>query len=99
MEPLMFVMAILGCGESDAPCREVQVVEARYASEADCLAATEAQLMRHGDLAFPNVVAQCRRLGAPVQLLRGSDVMMPEPELQRNRPPRFADSRTPRRPQ
>lgn len=94
MEPLMFVMAILGCGESDAPWREVQVIEARYASEADCLAATGAQLMRQGALPYPNVVAQCRRLGAPVQLLRGSDVMLPEPELQPSRSPRFADSRT-----
>ena len=24
MEPLMFVMAILGCGESDAACQEVR---------------------------------------------------------------------------
>jgi hypothetical protein len=91
MEPLLYVMAILGCGESDAACREVQVVETRYASEAACLAATEAELMRRDDVDFPSVVAQCRRVDAEPQLLRGSDVMMPEPELQRARPPRFAD--------
>jgi len=91
MEPLLYVMAILGCSESDAACREVQVVETRYASEGACLAATEAELIRRDDLAYPSVVAQCRRADAEPQLLRGSDVMMPEPELQRARPPRFAD--------
>jgi len=91
MEPLLYVMAILGCGESEAVCREVQVVETRFASEAECLAATETELMRRDDLLFPSVVAQCRRADAAPQLLRGSDVMMPEPELQRARPPRFAD--------
>jgi hypothetical protein len=93
MEPLLFVMAILGCGESDAVCREVQVVETHYASEAACLAATEAELIRRDDLPYPSVVAQCRRAGAEPQLLRGTDVMQPEPELLRPRPPRFADAR------
>ena len=97
MEPLMFVMAILGCGESDAPCREVQIVETRYANEADCLAETEAQLMRQSALPYPNVVAQCRREGSAAQMLRGSDVMMPEPELQPGHAPRYADARDTRR--
>lgn len=78
MEPLLYVMAILGCGESDASCREVRMVETRYQSEAACLAATEDQLMRADDLVFPNVVAECRRAGAQVRLLRGADVMQPE---------------------
>lgn len=78
MEPLMFVMAILGCGESDAACREVWVEPVRYQSEAACLAATEAVLMRNDDLPYPTVVAQCRAAGTTPQLLRGSDVMLPE---------------------
>ena len=93
MDPLIYVMAILGCGESDAACREVQVVETHYASEAACLAATEAELIRRDDLPYPSVVAQCRRAGAAPQLLRGSKVMLPEPELQQTRPPRFAVAR------
>ena len=64
MEPLMFIMAILGCGESDAPCREVAVAEASYSSEGECLAATEEELVRRSDLVFPSVVAQCRPAGA-----------------------------------
>ncbi|MGZ8282906.1 MAG: hypothetical protein ACXWUN_08140 [Allosphingosinicella sp.] len=88
MEPLMFVMAILGCGESDTACREVMVVEARYRSEAECLGATEAVLMRHDDLVYPSVVAQCRPAGSRPQLLRGSDVALPDAPSQRS--PRFA---------
>lgn len=78
MEPLMFVMAILGCGESDAACREVRIVETRYQTEAACLAATEDQLLRFDNLSFPNVVAECRRAGASAQPLRGRDVLQPD---------------------
>ncbi|MDQ8757135.1 hypothetical protein RCO27_12965 [Sphingosinicella sp. LHD-64] len=78
MEPLIYVMAILGCGEGDAACRLLAVVETRYRTEAACLAATEDQLLRRDDLAYPNVVAECRRAGAAAQPLRGRDIMQPE---------------------
>ncbi len=94
MEPVLFVMAILGCGESDAPCREVRIDQARYRSEAACVAATEAALMRHDDLVFPAVVAQCRPAGARPAALRGSEVMMPAPRP--IAPPRYATARLPR---
>ena len=77
MEPLVYIMAILGCGESDAPCQPVTIADGHYASEAACLAATEAELLRRDDLFFPAVVAQCRRADARPQLLRGSDVALP----------------------
>jgi len=94
VEPILFVMAILGCGESDAPCREVRLEQARYRSEASCMAATEAALMRNDDLVFPTIVARCQPAGARVQPLRGSDVMRPGPELRRA--PRFASAAGPR---
>jgi len=78
MEPLMFVMAILGCGEGDAPCRELRLVDQRFASEQACMAATDDVLARNDDILFPSVVAQCRRAGTGPQLLRGSEVMLPE---------------------
>ena len=98
MEPLLFVMAILGCGESDAACREVRVVETRYRTEAECLAATEDELMRHQDLAYPAVVAQCRPAIAAPRLVRGSEVMLPEGGVLTTEPPRLADSQVPGRP-
>lgn len=94
MEPLMFVMAILGCAESDAPCREVAVAEARYQSEAQCLAASENELWRYENVPYPAVVAQCRPAEGRPQLLRGSDVTLPEPRQLRQ--DRFADNRRPR---
>ena len=90
MEPLMYVMAILGCGESEAPCEVVTTVESRYASEAECLQATENELMRRTDILFPAVVAQCRPAGEGPQLLRGSEVRLPVPETGRHAAPRFA---------
>ena len=95
MEPLMFVMAILGCGESDAACREVRIAETRYATEAECVAATGIELLRHDDVPYPTVVAMCRRDGATVQTLRGSEVMLPDADLAQP-PARFADARAPR---
>jgi hypothetical protein len=76
MEPVLFVMAILGCGEGDAPCRQVAIVEARYQSEAACQAATESELARR-DILYPTVVAQCRRADAAPRLLRASEVARP----------------------
>ena len=74
----LFLIAILGCGESDAPCREVRIAEPRFASEAACAAATPQVLARYTDLSFPSVVAQCRPAGAGPTMLRGSDVLRPE---------------------
>jgi hypothetical protein len=98
MEPLIYVMAILGCGESDAACREVAVLDTRYRSEAACLAATEAALLRHDDVAYPSVVAQCRHANERPQLLRGSDVALPDGGAIPARRPRLAAAETaPRR--
>jgi len=93
MQPVLFVMAILGCGESEAPCRELGVAEQRYQSEAACLAATESELVRRDDLQFPSVVAQCRPAGARPRPVRGSEFLMPEPEFPRADPVRIASRR------
>ena len=79
MQTLMYVMAILGCGESDAACREVRVDQTPYRSEGSCRAATATALARHSDLEFPTVVARCRPANAAPQLLRGNEVLLPGP--------------------
>jgi len=76
MEPVLFVMAILGCGESAAPCREVALAEARYQSEAACLAATETELAR-SEILYPIVAAQCRGENEAPRMIRGNDVAFP----------------------
>jgi hypothetical protein len=89
MEPILYVMAILGCSEDESACRELRLAEARYVSESACLAATEAELSHHDGLAFPILVAQCRRAGAAARPLSGSDVALPDPPRHRT-PPRLA---------
>ncbi|HEV7661725.1 MAG TPA: hypothetical protein VGO55_17935 [Allosphingosinicella sp.] len=89
MQSLLFVMAIMGCGEGDSACREVRIDQQRFQSVAACQAATASALIRHGDLDFPTVVARCRPANARPQLLRGSEVLLPAPNPARALP-RFA---------
>jgi hypothetical protein len=87
MEPALFVMAILGCGEGDLPCQEVRLADSRYESQAACMAATEAELARQGDVLFPVVVAQCRPAEQRAEVVRAAEVDLPEPEANPNFPP------------
>ena len=59
MEPAFFIIAILGCGEGDAPCEQVQLLAPRYESRAACTEATDRALTEAGDALYPVVVAQC----------------------------------------
>lgn len=86
MQSLLFVMAIMGCGESDAACREVRIDAQRFQSVAACQAATDSALIRHSDLDFPTLVARCRPANARPQLLRGSEVLLPAPNSARALP-------------
>ncbi len=75
--PAGYVLAILGCGEADAPCEQVQLTQARYQTEAACLAATDEQAARHSDLPYPVVVAECRPAGVRNATLRADEVSRP----------------------
>jgi hypothetical protein len=88
MGPLLYVIAIMGCGEGDQACREVQVAEPRFATQAACAAATADVLARYTDLAYPSVVAQCRRDGPRPASLRANEVLLPQPSI--GRPIRYA---------
>lgn len=90
MGPAGFLLAILGCGESEAQCQQVQcqqvqLAPVRYETQAACLAASDAQLARHTDLAFPVVVAECRAAGVQAAVLRADEVQLPEPRPVRGR--------------
>ena len=84
MNPALYVIAILGCGEGEAPCQPVEIVEARYQSREACLAASEGALARFTNLDFPIVVAECRAEGAAAQPLRPADVALPAPDRRRS---------------
>jgi hypothetical protein len=79
MGPGIFLIAIMGCGEGDAPCQQVRTLEARYESQAACTAATEAAVTQSGDVDFPVVVAQCIAAGAKPNGPKSSDVERPGP--------------------
>jgi hypothetical protein len=76
----LFLIAIMGCGEADAPCQQVRLLDARYESQAACTAATEAALVRFSDVDFPVVVAQCIVAGSPPPRLSPADVRLPDAE-------------------
>lgn len=79
MEPLTFLIAIMGCGEGDAPCRQVRMLDSRYESQATCVAATEAAVARNSDVDFPVVVAECVASGAKPIAMKPSEVRRPGP--------------------
>ncbi len=79
MGPGIFIIAIMGCGEADAPCQQVRMLEARYESQAACTAATEAAVAQNVDVDFPVVVAQCVAAGAPSKAPKAGEVQLPGP--------------------
>ena len=87
MDPAIFLIAILGCGEADAPCERVRLLEPRYESQAACAAATDRALAAHGDAAYPVVVAQCVAAGQASGELRPVEIRLPPPRRRAPEPP------------
>jgi hypothetical protein len=79
MGPAFFIIAIMGCGEGDAPCQQVKTLEARYESRAACTAATEGALTQNTDIDFPVVAAECVAAGARPNPPRADQVEIPGP--------------------
>ncbi len=63
MEPVFFVMAILGCGDDNGQCSQQRVEPARYQTAAQCQAAMPAALRRNTDIDYPVVTAACQQKG------------------------------------
>ncbi len=80
MSPSIFIIAILGCGEVEAPCEQVRFADARYEGRDACVAATADEVSRHSDIPYPVVVAQCLPEGETAEMLPGDEVELPEPE-------------------
>jgi hypothetical protein len=53
-----FVIAILGCADGGSQCTPVATLQTRYASEAQCSAATGAALESISDFDFPTLLAR-----------------------------------------
>ena len=63
MEPIVYVLAILGCGDGSTACQEARIEPVHYQSAAQCRAALPAALARNTDLAYPTIAANCRASG------------------------------------
>lgn len=66
MQPLFYVMAIMGCGDGNVQCTEAHVVPVRYESMAQCRAALPQALAQNTDVPYPMIGASCRTAGALV---------------------------------
>ncbi len=60
MEPLYYVMAILGCADGGEQCREERLATPQYTSYQACQEALDEQLVLNSDLAYPTIAAKCR---------------------------------------
>jgi hypothetical protein len=74
----IFIIAILGCGEAEAPCERVRMLETRYESQAACAAATEAALQSNAEANYPVIVAECVAEGQTPRVTP-AEVQLPEP--------------------
>ena len=78
MGPATFLIAILGCGEAEAPCTQVRTLESRYESQAACTAAADQALLSNSDADYPVIVAQCIAAGKAPPMLKANQVDRPE---------------------
>ena len=60
MEPVYYVIAILGCADGSTQCTPVATVPTHYASQEACTAGTQQALAANSDFDFPTLMAQCR---------------------------------------
>lgn len=60
MGATLFIMAIMGCGDGDAACRQLRVADALYPTVEACQSATAPVLQRNTDIDYPVVTVQCR---------------------------------------
>jgi len=62
MDQVLYVLAILGCGDDSAQCRQARVEPVRYTSIQACQEAMPAALQRNSDVEYPVISAACQRL-------------------------------------
>ncbi|MBY8824743.1 hypothetical protein [Sphingomonas colocasiae] len=61
MQPIFYVMAILGCGDAGTGCETVRTAPTLYASPMACRAAASDVLLANADLDYPMLRIVCRK--------------------------------------
>ncbi|RYY47461.1 MAG: hypothetical protein EOP59_01090 [Sphingomonadales bacterium] len=64
MDQVLYVLAIMGCGDDNLSCQQARVEPIRYTSYVACQQAIPAALGRNTDVDYPVISAACRRDGA-----------------------------------
>lgn len=65
MQTALILMTILGCDDSISQCKYVDTVKQQFVSVELCDAASEKMLAGYGNVAYPTVVAVCRKADDP----------------------------------
>lgn len=60
MEPLVYIIAIMGCADDGSMCERARIAPATYTSQIACQAALPDALRRSMDLDYPTLQAACR---------------------------------------
>jgi len=60
MEPVYYVIAILGCADGSTQCTPVATVPTQFASQQACSEGTQQALLARSDFDFPTLIAECR---------------------------------------
>ena len=61
MEQVLYVLAIMGCGDDSLQCQQARLEPVRYTSIQACQAAMPAALQRNTDIEWPVISAACQR--------------------------------------
>lgn len=61
MDQVLYVLAIMGCGDDSTECRQARVEPVRYTSIQSCQEAMAGALRRNADIDYPVISAACRR--------------------------------------
>ena len=69
MEPIFYVIAILGCGDGSQMCAQQRLEPVRYTSIQACHEAMPAALRRNTDIDYPVISAACKASG-PIMVER-----------------------------
>ena len=70
MQPVFYVLAIMGCGDGSAGCVPARLEPTRFATVTECRAALPVALSHSTDLDFPVIAADCRRGAVKVAATR-----------------------------
>jgi hypothetical protein len=72
MDQVLYVLAIMGCGDDTMQCQQARVEPTRYTSIQACQEAMPAALQRNTDVDFPVISAACQRKTGQVADARGN---------------------------